>query len=98
VFAALAAVFAGAGLALEAGLTALALLASLLVSYTRARAEGLGVPCEEGLATRGERIILLVAGLVSGLIAEALALILAVSAITVVQRIRATARDLAAKP
>jgi len=98
VFAALAAVFAGAGLALEAGLTVLALLASLLVSYTRARAEGLGAACEVGLATRGERIILLVAGLVSGLIAEALAILLAVSAITVVQRMWATARHLAARP
>ncbi|SDG44907.1 CDP-diacylglycerol--glycerol-3-phosphate 3-phosphatidyltransferase [Limimonas halophila] len=98
VYAALAAVFAGAGLALEAGLTVLALLAATLVSYTRARAEGLGAACEVGLATRGERVLLLIAGLVSGLIAEALAIILAVSAITVGQRIHATARHLAANP
>lgn len=98
VFAALAAVFAGAGLAFETGLTVLALLAATLVSYTRARAEGLGTACEVGLATRGERVVLLVAGLVSGLIAEALAIVLAVSAITVVQRMKAAARQLAAKP
>lgn len=40
-----------------------ALLGSLMVSYARARAEGIGVPCKEGLLTRFERIALLVLGL-----------------------------------
>ncbi len=36
-----------------------ALAASLLVSYTRARAEGLGLTCKVGIAQRAERILLL---------------------------------------
>ena len=41
----------------------LTLLGSLMVSYTRARAEGIGVEMKEGLMTRFERIALLVIGL-----------------------------------
>lgn len=41
----------------------LALLGSLMVSYTRARAEGIGLECKEGLLTRFERVALLVIGL-----------------------------------
>lgn len=41
----------------------LSLLGSLMVSYARARAEGIGVECKEGLLTRFERIALLVIGL-----------------------------------
>lgn len=37
----------------------LALAGSLMVSYTRARAEGLGIDCKVGLMQRAERIILL---------------------------------------
>ena len=70
-----------------------AILASLLVSYARARAEGLGVDCKVGIAQRAERILGL--GLVSlifgaGLRAVALEVVVAVlalaSIITVVQR------------
>jgi CDP-diacylglycerol--glycerol-3-phosphate 3-phosphatidyltransferase len=41
-----------------------ALFGSLMVSYTRARAEGIGVECKEGMLTRFERIALLVLGLI----------------------------------
>lgn len=97
VFAALAAVFARHGQPLEAALTVLALLAGLLVSYARARAEALGTTCSVGLATRGERVVLLVLGLLTGLITVALALILLLSTVTVVQRIHRTSRNLAAR-
>jgi CDP-diacylglycerol---glycerol-3-phosphate 3-phosphatidyltransferase len=40
-----------------------ALLGSLMVSYCRARAEGIGVQMKEGMLTRFERIALLVIGL-----------------------------------
>ncbi|NLT74489.1 MAG: CDP-alcohol phosphatidyltransferase family protein [Chloroflexi bacterium] len=43
-----------------------ALAGSLLVSYARARAEGLGIRCRDGLFTRVERTLLLVIGLVAG--------------------------------
>jgi CDP-diacylglycerol---glycerol-3-phosphate 3-phosphatidyltransferase len=46
------------------GATGVALVGSLLVSYTRARAEGLGLDCEVGLFQRTERVILLGLGLV----------------------------------
>ncbi|MBI3740482.1 MAG: CDP-alcohol phosphatidyltransferase family protein [Chloroflexi bacterium] len=41
----------------------LTLLGSLMVSYARARAEGIGVECKEGMVTRFERIALLVVSL-----------------------------------
>jgi CDP-diacylglycerol---glycerol-3-phosphate 3-phosphatidyltransferase len=46
------------------GAAGVALVGSLLVSYTRARAEGLGLDCEVGLFQRTERVILLGLGLV----------------------------------
>lgn len=41
----------------------LTVLLSLMVSYTRARAEALGVECKVGLATRAVRVVILSAGL-----------------------------------
>jgi CDP-diacylglycerol---glycerol-3-phosphate 3-phosphatidyltransferase len=41
-------------------------LGSLMVSYTRARAEALGVECKVGLATRPVRVVILSIGLVFG--------------------------------
>lgn len=43
-----------------------AAMLSLIVSYTRARAEGLGLDCKVGLMERPERVILLGAGLLIG--------------------------------
>ena len=42
----------------------LAVLGSLMVSYTRARAEALGVECKVGIATRPVRVVILSIGLV----------------------------------
>lgn len=67
-------------------------LMSLLVSYIRARAEGMGLQCEVGLFTRAERIILLALGLLLSQVGDALLIILAVIAVfsflTVIQRLR----------
>src|SRR5262245_65930267 len=41
-----------------------AVLGSLMVSYTRARAEALGVECKVGIATRPVRVVLLSIGLI----------------------------------
>ena len=71
----------------------IAILGSLLVSYARARAEGLGLDCKVGIAQRAERVLGL--GLASllagrgphGLLLEAMVTLLALaSIITVVQR------------
>ena len=43
-----------------------AVLASLMVSYTRARAEALGVECKVGIADRPVRVVILSVGLLSG--------------------------------
>lgn len=70
-----------------------AILGSLLVSYARARAEGLGLDCKVGIAQRAERILGLgVASVLFGagpraLLLEGIVALLAVaSLITVVQR------------
>lgn len=47
-------------------LTYVAGLSSLMVSYARARAEGLGLECKSGLMARPERVLLLAAGLILG--------------------------------
>lgn len=41
----------------------LALAGSLMVSYVRARAEGLGIRCEVGFFTRTERLVVMIASL-----------------------------------
>ena len=69
------------------------LVAGSVVSYAKARAEGLGLRCDVGLAERAERLILVLAGtLLAGLgLDVALDVLLwvlaAASAITVVQRL-----------
>ena len=70
-----------------------ATLASLVVSYARARAEGLGIDCRVGIAQRAERIIglglasMLVGAGPQALVLEGIVAVLAVaSIITVVQR------------
>lgn len=73
---------------------ALALGVGSLVSYVRARGEGLGVSADGGIAQRAERAVILIIGLLAaGLTATpsyllyALLIIVGLSAITVLQRI-----------
>jgi phosphatidylglycerophosphate synthase len=68
----------------------IAVLASLMVSYTRARAEALGVECKVGIADRTVRVVILSAGLVFadlGALAPAVYVLAGLSTITVFQRI-----------
>ena len=85
----------------------IAVLASLMVSYTRARAEALGVACKVGLATRPVRVVILSVGLVFAkgasighfeLLAPAVYVLAALSAVTVVQRILYVRKQLNAAP
>jgi CDP-diacylglycerol--glycerol-3-phosphate 3-phosphatidyltransferase len=73
-----------------------AVLFSLMVSYTRARAEALGLECKVGLATRPVRVVILAAGLVFArgaslghfqLLAPAVYVLAALTVFTTVQRI-----------
>ena len=67
----------------------LALVASQMVSYLRARGEGLGIATRTGLMTRPERVVLLSLGLILGLRAMEIILIViaAVSFFTLFQRL-----------
>jgi CDP-diacylglycerol--glycerol-3-phosphate 3-phosphatidyltransferase len=67
-----------------------------MVSYTRARAEALGVACKVGLATRPVRVVILSAGLVFAkgasighfeLLAPAVYVLAALTIFTMIQRI-----------
>lgn len=64
----------------------LALISSFMVSYLRARGEGLGVDCNVGVMTRPERVLVLAAGLLIGQIFVALVIIAAFSFITALHR------------
>lgn len=95
VFAAITYRFAMAGEGLLAAVTVLALLGSLLVSYVRARAEGLGVDCKVGLLTRAERVVFLAVGLLGDFLAVAVVVLAVLTAVTVVQRMVHVARQFA---
>ena len=64
VLAAVGAHFAEGGDELAVAAVVVAVLFSLMVSYTRARAEALGVECKVGLATRAVRVVIISVGLV----------------------------------
>jgi CDP-diacylglycerol--glycerol-3-phosphate 3-phosphatidyltransferase len=80
-----------------------AVLASLMVSYTRARAEALGVECKVGIATRPVRVVILAIGLLFArgaslgnfeLLEPAVWVLAGLSVITVAQRIAHVRREL----
>jgi CDP-diacylglycerol---glycerol-3-phosphate 3-phosphatidyltransferase len=96
VLTAVAAYFASRGDELAVGAVVVAVLFSLMVSYTRARAEALGVECKVGLATRAVRVVIVSAGLLFAkgaglgdfeLLAPAIYLLAALTVITTFQRI-----------
>ena len=64
VIAAVAGYFASRGEDFAAAICVVAVLGSLMVSYTRARAEALGVECKVGIATRPVRVVILSIGLI----------------------------------
>jgi len=59
---------------------------SMMVSYARARAEGIGVPIKEGLFTRFERVFILVVGLLLNQLTLALWVLAIFSNLTAIQR------------
>ncbi len=63
------------------------MIASFLISYVRARAEGLGVSCNIGLIERPERLILIAIGCLTSFICTAVVVLTILSWITVIQRI-----------
>ncbi len=65
----------------------LAIIGSLMVSYARARAEGLGLECKVGLATRVERVLILSIVLLLNRPVWAVGLVAVLANLTAVQRI-----------
>ena len=87
IFLALLVVYAPLGDALTNVAIFLAAVGSLMVSYTRARAEGLDLRCEVGLLPRPERIIILALGLIGGWTVPVLWLLAVLTNFTAAQRI-----------
>ena len=94
--------FTGAGDSrLLAAVALFCLVSGSVISYAKARAEGLGLRCDVGLAERAERLILVLLGTFAaglGLLVAldvALWLLAAASAVTVVQRLLEVRRQAA---
>jgi CDP-diacylglycerol--glycerol-3-phosphate 3-phosphatidyltransferase len=78
-----------------------AVIGSFLVSYTRARAEALGLKGDVGIGSRAERVVVISAGLVLapwGLLPWAIYLLAATAWFTVGQRILSVRSQLKARP
>ena len=80
-------------------LTFAALAGSFLVSYTRARAEVLGLKGDVGLGSRAERVVVITTGLVLApihvlVLPSTIAFLAATAWLTVVQRVLAVRRQL----
>jgi CDP-diacylglycerol--glycerol-3-phosphate 3-phosphatidyltransferase len=94
---AIALIFARHGNTVALGATVAAIAGSFLVSYTRAKAEALGLRGDVGLGSRAERVVVITAGLVLapwGLLQWAIYLLTATAWLTVVQRILHVRRQL----
>ena len=101
--AAVAAYYAKQGDDMVVGATVLAVVGSYMVSYTRARAEALGVECKVGLASRAVRVVILSAGLMLGggeivedldLLEPAIYVLAALTIFTTLQRVLHVRRQL----
>jgi CDP-diacylglycerol---glycerol-3-phosphate 3-phosphatidyltransferase len=105
VLAAVAWWFAEQGDEVAVGATVLAVVGSYMVSYTRARAEALGVSGKAGIASRAVRVVILSAGLVFAaeelvpgfdLLKPAIYLMAALTIFTTFQRVFHVRKQLAA--
>jgi CDP-diacylglycerol--glycerol-3-phosphate 3-phosphatidyltransferase len=70
------------------------LVGSLMISYTRSKAESLGLKGDVGFAQRAERVIILSAGLMLGYPVWAMAVLAVLTQFTVLQRILHVWREL----
>jgi CDP-diacylglycerol---glycerol-3-phosphate 3-phosphatidyltransferase len=97
---AIALVFSRDGNQLAVAFTFAAVSGSFLVSYTRARAEALGLKGDVGIGSRAERVVVIVAGLVLApwsALPWAIYLLTATAWLTVVQRVLAVRAQLRAR-
>ncbi|MGE0134427.1 MAG: CDP-alcohol phosphatidyltransferase family protein [Dehalococcoidia bacterium] len=78
----------------QAALAFVAVVGSMLVSYVRARVEGLGERLTDGLFTRAERVVLLALALLFGFLRGALWVLAVLTVVTAAQRLYLGARVL----
>jgi CDP-diacylglycerol--glycerol-3-phosphate 3-phosphatidyltransferase len=103
VLAAVAAYFSSRGNDMAVAAVVVTVLMSLMVSYTRARAEALGVECKVGIATRPVRVVILSAGLLFAkgaslgdfeLLEPAIYVMAVLTSVTTLQRVAHVRREL----
>jgi CDP-diacylglycerol--glycerol-3-phosphate 3-phosphatidyltransferase len=85
-FLALAWIFLLSGNLTAVVLAFVAMVGSFLISYIRARSEGLGIECKVGVFTRAERIGILVLGLLFNVVYYSLILLAVLTFVTVIER------------
>ena len=107
VLAAVGAYFSSRGNDLAVAAVVVTVLMSLMVSYTRARAEALGVECKVGIATRPVRVVILSAGLLFAkgaslgdfeLLEPAIYVMAVLTTFTTLQRVAHVRRELSKQP
>jgi CDP-diacylglycerol--glycerol-3-phosphate 3-phosphatidyltransferase len=107
VLTAVGAYFAWRGDEVAVAATVAAVLFSLMVSYTRARAEALGIECKVGIASRAVRVVILSIGLLFArgaslgdfqLLEASVYVLAGLAIITTLQRIFHVRRQLSASP
>ena len=107
VLAAVGAYFSSRGNDLAVAAVVVTVLMSLMVSYTRARAEALGVECKVGIATRPVRVVILSAGLLFAkgaslgdfeLLEPAIYVMAVLTTFTTLQRVAHVRRELNRQP
>ncbi|HUM17222.1 MAG TPA: CDP-alcohol phosphatidyltransferase family protein [Candidatus Nitrosotalea sp.] len=79
------------------GITLVTLVGTIMVSYTKARAQSIGVSCEIGLMERPERLIVLIAGSTFNLLTPAMIVLAILTNVTAFQRILYTRRAVTAR-
>jgi CDP-diacylglycerol---glycerol-3-phosphate 3-phosphatidyltransferase len=67
--------------------TMIALVGTVMVSYTKARAQSVGIPCDIGLMERPERMIVIIGGGLFNLVTPAMIALAILTNVTAVQRI-----------
>ena len=77
-------------------LTLVTIVGTIMVSYTKARAQSIGVSCEIGLMERPERLIVLIAGALFHVLTPAIIVLAVLTNLTALQRILHTRRAAAA--
>jgi CDP-diacylglycerol--glycerol-3-phosphate 3-phosphatidyltransferase len=78
-------------------LTMVTMVGTIMISYTKARAQSIGLACEIGLMERPERLIVLIAGATFNVLTPAVIALAVLTNVTALQRIfhtrRAAARE-----